>query len=523
MGEHPIYKEVKPVLLKSVRIIGKDLLRNLVLKYAMTQKGLDELEKSLLPKMDLLDAVDRDTIYFDGIKKIEEEMQNIIQKYPQSRVVVFIDDVDRCSPNTVLEVFESTKVFLGIEGFIYIIGLSYETIAKLFTAEYDKSGIKGDQYIRKIIQIPIMIPDWNFTDVRTLIENISHKLDKKYSDIVSRNIDLIATGVELNPREVKRFINNFILSYEIYSINPAIKPNELLAVQTLKVRWNSFYRIISSDNEFRALLEKYTKMTATERIRSLKDRNSDKANPPGDYEKILFELDSELWRFLSRQTDTVFEIRDWEIYRRAAELIKDIPTAVVEPTISRPTWVPTAPARHYNENLVKLLTHGEFAEFYRQIGDRGLELSGADLHDAKLSGVDLHGLKLIGGNFDGTELNDANLTEANLDSATFIKASLFKTKLRNASLRYANFMNANCREAIMTNADCYCAKMMGADLRGADLIGTSLYHADLRGADLKGAELGAESGGAFLRGTDLTGAINLPITREEAKSREAIL
>ena len=48
---------------------------------------------------------------------------------------------------------------------MYIIGLSDETISKLITAEYQNSGIKGEQYIRKIIQIPITIPEWNDVDI----------------------------------------------------------------------------------------------------------------------------------------------------------------------------------------------------------------------------------------------------------------------------------------------------------------------------------------------------------------------
>jgi predicted KAP-like P-loop ATPase len=129
-------------------------------------------------------------------------MSKIIQTYPNSRIIVFIDDLDRCSPKTVLEVFESIKVFLGIKGFVYVIGLSHETIAKLITIEYEKSGVKGEQYIRKIIQIPIIIPDWNNKDVQELINRVSNnnQIDVKYSSIISDNIDLITKAVEFNPR-----------------------------------------------------------------------------------------------------------------------------------------------------------------------------------------------------------------------------------------------------------------------------------------------------------------------------------
>jgi len=116
MGDHRYYKRVKPILLKAGKIITKGFLSEVAAKF-IGDNGVEEFKETLLPQMDLLAEVDRDTIYFDGIYKIEREMRKIIDKYPSSRVVVFIDDLDRCSPKKALEVLESVKVFLGIDGF----------------------------------------------------------------------------------------------------------------------------------------------------------------------------------------------------------------------------------------------------------------------------------------------------------------------------------------------------------------------------------------------------------------------
>ena len=63
------------------------------------------------------------------------------------------------SKKKTLEVLESIKVFLGMEGFIYVIGLSHDIVTKLIDIEYKESGVKGEQYIKKIIQIPITLPN----------------------------------------------------------------------------------------------------------------------------------------------------------------------------------------------------------------------------------------------------------------------------------------------------------------------------------------------------------------------------
>jgi chaperonin cofactor prefoldin len=111
------------------------------------------------------------------------------------------------------------KVFLDVRGFVYVIGLSRETIDKVLSEAIRAFGVTGEEYIRKIIQIPITIQDWNESDIRILIDDIlqKSKLDEEFSNIVRQNKELIASAVDLNPRELKRFINNFIVSYEIYS------------------------------------------------------------------------------------------------------------------------------------------------------------------------------------------------------------------------------------------------------------------------------------------------------------------
>jgi hypothetical protein len=201
MGGLPTYREVKKVLIRGLGIIGKDILREFALKYLMTDKGVEDFEKNLLPKMDLLSKIDKDTIYFEGLTTIEDEMKKISKTH---RIVVLIDDLDRCSPKKALEVFESIKVFLDIGGFIYIIGLSHGTVSKLITAEYEKSGIKGEHYIKKIIQIPLILPEWSIDDLEQFIEKVlAVKLDEPYSKIVTENKSLIASAVELNPREAK--------------------------------------------------------------------------------------------------------------------------------------------------------------------------------------------------------------------------------------------------------------------------------------------------------------------------------
>ena len=66
----------------------------------------------------------------------------------------------------------------------------------------------------------------------------------------------------MNPRTVKHFINKFIIANEIYL---GIDPTELLVTQALKERWGTFYKYLSSYEDFREEVNKYIGLSETER------------------------------------------------------------------------------------------------------------------------------------------------------------------------------------------------------------------------------------------------------------------
>jgi hypothetical protein len=473
MGGLPQYREIKKILLRGAIIIGKGVLRSVVEKWIplVPKESLDELEKNLLPMMELLSQVDKDTIYFDGLNKIEEEMKKTIGNNSKNRIVIFIDDLDRCSPKTALEVFESIKVFLGMEGFIYIVGLSLDTISKLINVAYKDSLVKGEHYIRKIIQLPITIPEWNDTDViKKLVQNLSKGLDEKYSKLVDENKEVIAKAVELNPREVKRFINNFIIAREIFS-GKEVKAEELLLVQALKIRWNKFYSYISTDEKFTEEVKKYAKKSEDDRREAIAKRKNDKDNPPKGYENKVFDFESdiELWDFLGNNMEIIFQIKDWKVYRHVVESLKEEKEIIRESA--------AVSEGETSEQLRELLKKGQITEFNnkrQRIGFLPL-----NLQSAYLSGVDLSG---------------ANLSGVDLSRAVLSGAVL--------------------RSTILSGVDLSRANLRDADLSGAILRSTILRDADLSGAILSGVDLS---------GAVLSYAKNMPISKEEAKERGAIV
>ena len=166
-------------------------------------------------------------------------------------------------------------------------------------------------------------------------------------------------------------------------------------------------------------------------------------------------------------------------------------------------------------------------------------LTGADLSNANLTGADLSRITLRGAIIKGSIMTNANFSDADLRSINIQEADLSKAVLENANLAEANLVRANLSEAKLsgiklTNANLKQAQFAKANLSNATLLGASLHDVTFNEANLKNADLsGADVSGADFKDTDLNetdlyqtelqGAKNLPISKDTAKSKGAIV
>lgn len=120
---------------------------------------------------------------------------------------------------------------------------------------------------------------------------------------------MISTAVEENPRETKRFLNNFTIAYEIYH-EKGLDPKELLILQTLNMRWNySYLSIVTSKGKFLEEIEPYLQNRDILNQMNLKTE----AESLTSKEKVLLELkdDIKCWTFIKEHLPEIKGIKAW--------------------------------------------------------------------------------------------------------------------------------------------------------------------------------------------------------------------
>lgn len=144
--------------------------------------------------------------YVENIDKINNLHSYLEKEIIKDKLVVFIDDLDRCSIENTLNILESIKIFLSIKNTTFIVGADIDKLEKAWELRYNKSMIRFDEsknHIDKIFQINIKLP----TKVNSKMYEFLDSFTKDNSFFTTLVKDIIVNGCNPNPRSFKRILN----------------------------------------------------------------------------------------------------------------------------------------------------------------------------------------------------------------------------------------------------------------------------------------------------------------------------
>jgi hypothetical protein len=85
----------------------------------------------------------------------------LTKRRPGCRVIVYIDDLDRCSENKIMELLQAINLILASCEFFVFVGMDTEMIYRAIASYYKDTltARSPDSYLRKIVQISFYLPE----------------------------------------------------------------------------------------------------------------------------------------------------------------------------------------------------------------------------------------------------------------------------------------------------------------------------------------------------------------------------
>lgn len=205
-------------------------------------------------------------------------------------VIVFVDDLDRCLPETIVDTFEAIRLFLNTEKTAYVLALNQTVVESAIDSRYpdlkraDGGGI-GRDYLEKMLQLTITIPAVSAPEAETyanLLFAELHLPEDDFEKVVQQTktnragnalsvafnagiagdvlkdippalaadlawaadiMPVLGASLRGNPRQLKRFLNNLLLKHRSAALRSVdLKLPVLAKLMVLEDQYNSEYQ-----------------------------------------------------------------------------------------------------------------------------------------------------------------------------------------------------------------------------------------------------------------------------------------
>jgi formylglycine-generating enzyme required for sulfatase activity len=259
-------------------------------------KLVEELQSGAAKNVDDATAAiqrERTKIYIEQIQFLEQfqdKFKKLIEDHVNpNRLVVFVDDLDRCLPEKAIEVLEAIKLFLDAESCVFVLGLDQEVIARGIEIKYKELGsrqdsdsqqrftVEGVRYLEKIVQLPFQIPPVEQSDMGEFVEGLSAEWPHvECPRVFAEGLNDIQHN---NPRQIKRAVNVFLMLWNLAKkrekkLGDRIKSIRLAKVVAIQIVHPRLYDELKETPRYLGELEEYY------RAESSQERKMEKGESP---------------------------------------------------------------------------------------------------------------------------------------------------------------------------------------------------------------------------------------------------
>lgn len=189
--------------------LGANLALKAVTANAVSVDDLEKLEKRYL---------DERARVTSEMRKLRTTLKAVAESVAErgAKLLIIVDDLDRCEPTDIVNVLESVKLFLDVEHVFVILAMDKEVIDRGIQVRYEKFDLGKDrraalgaEYLEKMVQLPLQLFPVSEGQVGDFLGHLN------LSDSLLQHSELLRRIMPRSPRKIKRILNILSVSSSI--------------------------------------------------------------------------------------------------------------------------------------------------------------------------------------------------------------------------------------------------------------------------------------------------------------------
>ncbi len=222
------------------------------------KEGTDAIENS---DIDVRKLFPEYTNFRDSIIALREGLKKIIEK--KKKIVIIIDELDRCKPSFAVQTLEIVKHLFNVKGLVFIFSLDIKQLSHSVKAVYG-NGFEAIGYLERFFNYMTLLPTTHTDNIIQLYcKEFEITLDEDNFDKVINAFRIISKMFDLSLRDVRTVFHNYsILHRTILKQYQNIPNAQILYFYFLTMKYKMpvlFYNAVNSINkDFKDYLNSHT-------------------------------------------------------------------------------------------------------------------------------------------------------------------------------------------------------------------------------------------------------------------------
>lgn len=198
-------------------------------------------------------------LFEDAVEVLLVDLTKQKKLSSSARLIVFIDDLDRCEEKNAVALLEAIKLYLGTQRCVFILGVDDCAIGDALKRHWQgRSEDSNREYLEKLFQATVPVPQPATVKLQQLIASQlkNHAFPSDAIDNMAQDIDAL---LEPNPRKVKNFLNSLCANWQLLRC-PKMETEEncrrLIMFQYLRTNHRPVWRLLEREPVLLQLLHR---------------------------------------------------------------------------------------------------------------------------------------------------------------------------------------------------------------------------------------------------------------------------
>ncbi|MDF2271613.1 P-loop NTPase fold protein [Streptomyces coacervatus] len=209
----------------------------------------------------------------DSDEQFEKLFADLVKRSRVERLVVFVDELDRCKPSDVVATLDALRTFLGVGGCVFVVAADQQVLEEALTRALEQATptdavnpyySSGSGYLDKVFQYQLSLPPLLVPKVTSFAADLVRGRGGVWATVdVNLVVSVLVPSHVRSPRRVKALLNTFVLTYRLaqrraadglLEIDPATRVEEIAKLVCLRVEFPLFARDLLLDHRLCAFV-----------------------------------------------------------------------------------------------------------------------------------------------------------------------------------------------------------------------------------------------------------------------------